>query len=86
MVFYKTVAGKFIIVLNSDEQKRGYAHEINFRERIQNVSLIFRILPRPNRYRAHNRDAGRGSKDDPNTVFAYNDFEHSREESFHGVW
>lgn len=88
--FYKTAAGKFIIVLNSDEQKRGYAHEINFREEIQNVSLIFRILPRPNRYRAHNRDEGRGSKDDPNSfcynVLAYNDFEHSREESFHGVW
>ena len=56
-------------MLNSDEQKRGYAHEINFREEIQNVSLIFRILPRPNRYRAHNRDEGRGSKEDPNTVF-----------------
>ena len=43
--FYKTAPGKFIIVLNSEEQKKGYAREINFREEIQNVSLSFGSSP-----------------------------------------
>lgn len=35
----------------------------------KNESINFRILPRPNPNRAHNRDVGKGSRDDPDTVF-----------------
>ena len=35
----------------------------------KNESLNFRILPRPNPNRAHNRDVGKGSRDDTDTAF-----------------
>ena len=44
--FYKTAKAKFIVVLKKKEYKESFTHEKNFKERIHNDDIIFRILPR----------------------------------------
>ena len=44
--FYKTADSKFIVVLKTREQKENFTHEKNFKEKINNEDIIFRILPR----------------------------------------
>ena len=44
--FYKTAKAKFIVVLKKKEHKESFTHEKNFKERIHNDDIIFRILPR----------------------------------------
>ena len=44
--FYKTAKSKFIVVLKKKEHKENFTHEKNFKERIHNDDIIFRILPR----------------------------------------
>ena len=43
---YKTAKSKFIVVLKKKEHKENFTHEKNFKERIHNDDIIFRILPR----------------------------------------
>ena len=67
--FYKTANGMFIIVLTSDDYKRIYPQELNFREQIQNEILNFQILPNPPSQKRPNRQGTKGSKYDPDTIF-----------------
>ena len=61
--FYKTANSRFIIVLKKKEHKETFTHEKNFREKIHNEDIIFRILPRLPKPKA------RSDPNYPNSVF-----------------
>ena len=44
--FYKTTNSKFIVVLKKKEHKENFTREKNFKEKIHNEDIIFRILTR----------------------------------------
>ena len=62
--FYKTAKAKFIVVLKQKEHKDLFTNEKNFKERIHDDGIIFRILPRLPKVNDR-----AGGKRYPNSVF-----------------